>query len=244
MKSVVSSSSRRQFVRTFALATAFSSLAGRDWMAAIVGQAEASQSSALGAFQLSLTSYPVLQQANGSVRLKVPGMPVTFREIIVTRLANNQFYAVTSMCTHMGCTVNTYNASMGALPCPCHGSRFHADGTVLNGPAATALTRYTTQYDGADLLTVFIPGLGYSIQNPVVVVGPPDRFSLSFPTMSGLTYEVHFRAAIDLGPWTRIPFSLNPAGPLVETSLSGNGSVATVYVEYTGTNGFFAIARA
>jgi Rieske Fe-S protein len=244
MNRIVTASSRRQFVRAFALATAFSSLAGRDWMAAILGEARAGQPSNLGSFPIDLTNYPVLQQANGSMLLKVPGMPATFRQIIVTRLANDQFYAVTSMCTHMGCTVNTYNASQGALPCPCHGSKFHADGTVLNGPATSALTRYATQYDGVDRLTVYIPGLGYSIQNPVVVPGPPARFSLTFPTMSGLTYEVHFRSAIDLSPWTRIPFALNPAGPLIETSFSGNGKPATVYVDYTGTSGFFAIARA
>lgn len=37
-------------------------------------------------------------------------------------------------CSHMGCRLE-WNAAEGSWDCPCHGSRFAPDGTVLNDPA-------------------------------------------------------------------------------------------------------------
>lgn len=46
------------------------------------------------------------------------------------------FYAVSSLCTHLGCTVVDSGA---AFECPCHGSRFTHEGLVLKGPALKPL---------------------------------------------------------------------------------------------------------
>jgi glycine/D-amino acid oxidase-like deaminating enzyme/nitrite reductase/ring-hydroxylating ferredoxin subunit len=43
-------------------------------------------------------------------------------------------------CTHAGCTV-AWNQLEQCWDCPCHGSQFAADGTVLNGPAMEDLAR-------------------------------------------------------------------------------------------------------
>lgn len=42
-----------------------------------------------------------------------------------------------SRCTHLGCRLD--RVVEGVLVCPCHGSRFDADGQVLTGPASRAL---------------------------------------------------------------------------------------------------------
>jgi cytochrome b6-f complex iron-sulfur subunit len=45
-------------------------------------------------------------------------------------------YAISKICTHLGCVVHNTGAG---FECPCHGSRFAADGAVTKGPAPQAL---------------------------------------------------------------------------------------------------------
>ncbi|MDX6604550.1 MAG: hypothetical protein QOF23_1059, partial [Solirubrobacterales bacterium] len=49
-------------------------------------------------------------------------------------------HAVSPVCTHLGCQVN-WNRAERSWDCPCHGSRFGPDGTVLEGPAVRPLER-------------------------------------------------------------------------------------------------------
>ncbi len=46
------------------------------------------------------------------------------------------FYAISKVCTHLGCVVQP--TSEGFV-CPCHGSRFSSDGKVMAGPAPRPL---------------------------------------------------------------------------------------------------------
>lgn len=62
------------------------------------------------------------------------------------------FVALSSICTHTGCTV-TYNSASGELPCPCHGSLFSINGSVLQGPAEAPLKRYSIEQQG-DILRI------------------------------------------------------------------------------------------
>jgi Rieske Fe-S protein len=43
-------------------------------------------------------------------------------------------------CRHMGCTV-AWDPAEKAWACPCHGSRYAADGQVIHGPAVYSLKR-------------------------------------------------------------------------------------------------------
>jgi glycine/D-amino acid oxidase-like deaminating enzyme/nitrite reductase/ring-hydroxylating ferredoxin subunit len=47
-------------------------------------------------------------------------------------------HAVSARCTHLGCQVS-FNRAERSWDCPCHGSRFALDGSVLSGPATTGL---------------------------------------------------------------------------------------------------------
>jgi nitrite reductase/ring-hydroxylating ferredoxin subunit len=47
-------------------------------------------------------------------------------------------HAVSARCTHLGCIV-AWNGAEGSWDCPCHASRFAADGSVLQGPAVSPL---------------------------------------------------------------------------------------------------------
>jgi glycine/D-amino acid oxidase-like deaminating enzyme/nitrite reductase/ring-hydroxylating ferredoxin subunit len=58
--------------------------------------------------------------------------------VAVFRDALGEFHEVSAVCTHLGCVVQ-WNGAEKSWDCPCHGSRFAPDGTVLNGPAAQPL---------------------------------------------------------------------------------------------------------
>ena len=50
------------------------------------------------------------------------------------------FYALISVCTHLGCTPN-YLAAEQKFKCPCHGSGFRLTGINFEGPAPRPLER-------------------------------------------------------------------------------------------------------
>jgi Rieske Fe-S protein len=47
-------------------------------------------------------------------------------------------HRASAVCPHLGCIVH-WNSLEGSWDCPCHGSRFGTDGSVLNGPALGGL---------------------------------------------------------------------------------------------------------
>lgn len=63
---------------------------------------------------------------------------------------NDSFTALTSVCTHEGCT-NNWSFGNNRFTCSCHGSQFDPSGRVLNGPATSPLTQYATQRNGNTL---------------------------------------------------------------------------------------------
>ncbi|MGW1595854.1 FAD-dependent oxidoreductase [Streptomyces sp. NPDC002343] len=60
--------------------------------------------------------------------------------LAVHRDDEGTLHAVSARCTHLGCLVS-FNRAERAWECPCHGSRFAVDGSVLQGPAVEPLER-------------------------------------------------------------------------------------------------------
>lgn len=48
--------------------------------------------------------------------------------------------ACQAQCSHLGCDL-TFNRADRQWDCPCHGSRFTTDGTMVHGPAVLDLKR-------------------------------------------------------------------------------------------------------
>jgi len=75
-------------------------------------------------------------------------------EQVIVINTGDGFIALSSVCTHEGCAVS-YNHGNGNLPCPCHGSVFSTTGSVLEGPASSALKKYEVVQEG-DILTIVL----------------------------------------------------------------------------------------
>jgi Rieske Fe-S protein len=64
----------------------------------------------------------------------------------VVKEANNKIVAFGPQCTHLACAYH-WQMDAGKFVCPCHGSSFGVDGTVITGPAARPLDQYLTKIE-------------------------------------------------------------------------------------------------
>ena len=71
--------------------------------------------------------------------LPIQGALVYQESRLVLMREADAVYALSLVCSHLGCTVNVTPTE---LVCPCHGSSFDRQGRVLKGPADRQLQRY------------------------------------------------------------------------------------------------------
>ena len=237
-------STRRRFVKLFALGTAISSTFGKPWQATLLADVSPFTT---GLLRIKLSDYPHLLQELGSVRIGVAPLADSttpqgeIYPILINRGANAKFYALDTACKHAGCVVPTYDEAEGLIRCPCHGSGYDIDGKLLNGPATSGLNRYPIRFNGVDTLTVEVPSLGYQVHDSWVADGGLSRIKLQFPTLEFVEYELLHRAGIRQA-WKAVPFALTATDVLEQKSLIGDGVPATIYAAGTGRVGFFSIA--
>ena len=71
--------------------------------------------------------------------------------VVVTRASAGDYAAFSTVCPHQGCAVASVQGR--TIVCPCHGSTFALDGSVITGPATTGLQRLALTVQG-DRLTL------------------------------------------------------------------------------------------
>jgi len=231
---------RRDFVKVFWFGAASSSLFGKPWLATAVAAPSPAAATGVGVLQLNISDFPALQNANGSVRLLLTNPQAAYYPLLVNRGTGNQFFALSTRCTHLGCVVPPFSTTFGASVCPCHGSRYAIDGAVTGGPATASLTRYANTFDGANSLRIEIPGLRYSITSLAVQTGAGPRLQLRFPTVQNAGYQVRVRESIGAA-WVITPFATTANGAATATVFTGSGAMATLFVDRASQTGFYAV---
>ncbi len=90
--------------------------------------------------------------SGGPVTAKTADIPVgggtifSDAQAVITQPTAGEFKAFSSICTHARCPVTEVTATIN---CRCHGSKFAlADGSVVSGPATTALPARTVMVAG------------------------------------------------------------------------------------------------
>lgn len=98
---------------------------------------------------------PLTQPANQPVRAGAPAAfpvgTVIFIPEAPAWLGRDAggFYALSARCTHLGCTVHEEGKG---FVCPCHGSRFTQDGSVVQGPADRPLPYFAVRLEDDELV--------------------------------------------------------------------------------------------
>lgn len=99
-----------------------------------------------GAVTLRFLSPNVLYEEESRFRVGTPAeFPVgsvtaLIRQKIYVVHSERGFYALSAVCTHLGC-MTQYERANDRIFCPCHGSSFTKEGVVTGGPAPRPLRR-------------------------------------------------------------------------------------------------------
>ena len=68
---------------------------------------------------------------------------------LITQPSAGVFKGFVARCTHAGCALSVKN---GGIECPCHGSKFALDGSVVHGPAIEPLAARPVTVQGGQIV--------------------------------------------------------------------------------------------
>jgi nitrite reductase/ring-hydroxylating ferredoxin subunit len=80
------------------------------------------------------------------------------KKILIARVDDTTFNTTSAICTHAGCTVR-YAAAASQLQCPCHGSKYELNGTLVVGAVSgqNDLASFDNDFDMAtSVLTIML----------------------------------------------------------------------------------------
>jgi cytochrome b6-f complex iron-sulfur subunit len=75
--------------------------------------------------------------------------PVREGKLFLVRQEEDRFKALYQVCTHLGCLVRQTDEG---YTCPCHGSKFAKDGTLLRSPAPRDLDYFAVEVVEGDVV--------------------------------------------------------------------------------------------
>jgi Rieske Fe-S protein len=93
----------------------------------------------------------------GGTALAAPGGAATVTSslgtMLVVRKDATNVVALTATCTHEACTITGFTGSI--FQCPCHGSQYDTNGSVVRGPAARSLRQFSATLAN-DVITITV----------------------------------------------------------------------------------------
>ncbi len=98
--------------------------------------------------------------------------------------------ALYKVCVHLGCLYAWVDSTV-RFECPCHGSKYHLDGTYIEGPAPRDLDRFKVTLVGAD---------GKPISETSAAAGTPDYGApIPVPSDTNVVIKVDTGTNLNLG---------------------------------------------
>jgi len=235
---------RRRVIKQFSLCTAASIIGGKLWTGRVL--ASIGTGGNVGVIKIKLSDYPALQTDYGSVQFKFNNGTIgTYYPFTLTRAPGDVFHAVDTRCTHEGTVVGPFSGgSNGFMECPNHFSQFDITGKVTLGPAETDLACYNTSFNQtAGIVSIEVPALYTTISTVSVqsTTATSIRLRLQFRSLnSTFVYRVQYQRTLTDSP-IFVNFSNTALGVASQSQVAGNSLTRSVYVDATGTTGFFSI---
>jgi len=85
---------------------------------------------------VKLADNPAIAAVGGNVKVT--------DDVMLIRMDESKFIAVSTICRHKGCTVELEGDK---FVCPCHGSEYTVQGKVTQGPSKDNLKTFETMFD-------------------------------------------------------------------------------------------------
>jgi Rieske Fe-S protein len=99
-----------------------------------------------GKILITPSNYVELGEIGGAIELDISSLS---ERIILVRMGESSYAALSPTCTHLGCTVRK---EPSFFRCPCHGSTYTLEGAVVRGPAEKPLRRYNVEMNNQQII--------------------------------------------------------------------------------------------
>ncbi|MCX7724370.1 MAG: ubiquinol-cytochrome c reductase iron-sulfur subunit [Thermodesulfovibrio sp.] len=83
------------------------------------------------------------------IEIKIESLQKSVKIYLVNH--KNSIFALSPVCTHLGCFVN-YDRNLNEFICPCHGGVYDIEGKVLKGPPKSSLNRFPIKIENNKIL--------------------------------------------------------------------------------------------